>query len=427
MIHLETLKEIKRGRQKNEFLFPYYGKYSIAELAPTVLWLFNIPSSRAAFPPHILERLGSPEKVVVFMLDGFAFRHFEKYQKNLEFFRAFEKNGDVYPITSVFPSTTPAALTTLHTGLTPQEHGIPEWFVYFEELDAIVETLPFKRMGETERESLLRIGGTEQMLFQGTTVYEQLGAGGIKSFVFTYHEYINSTYSRSSQKGSVVVPYVSGPDLMHKLTDVWEKTKGKAYFFVYWSHIDSAAHAFGPDSNEHRETMLEFSRLATEEFFGRIKKKALKNALGIVTADHGHSNISKEKIIYLNDYIHLETAYRWGKKKTAILPTGAPHDVFLFIHRPELEKVCHFLRTELKNKAEVLQIDEAISHGLFGINKPTKKFLSRIGDLLILPYKNFHIWYRHPLNAPFNQKGTHGGLSEDEMLVPLGILSLGKW
>src|SRR5207237_9971701 len=100
-----------------------------------------------------------------------------------------------FPITSVFPSTTPAALTTLHTSFTPQEHGLPEWTVYLEEVDTIIESLPFKAIGKGERDSMLTNGGSSEMLYDGPTMYTQLAEAGIPSFVFIYHEYAGSAYS----------------------------------------------------------------------------------------------------------------------------------------------------------------------------------------------------------------------------------------
>jgi hypothetical protein len=62
--------------------------------------------------------------------------------------------------------------------------------------------------------------------------------------------------------------------------------------------------------------------------------------------------------------------------------------------------------------------------GLFGKGKPKKEFYERVGNLLILPYKNHTIWYEHIKGKKFDLLGHHGGLSEDEMLVPFAIAKL---
>ena len=74
------------------------------------------------------------KKVVLFLIDGFGYKQWLNYADKYEFLKRFTKKGVVTPITTVFPSTTAAALTTINSGLTPQEHGLPEWWVYFDEI-----------------------------------------------------------------------------------------------------------------------------------------------------------------------------------------------------------------------------------------------------------------------------------------------------
>jgi len=58
------------------------------------------------------------------------------------------------------------------------------------------------------------------------------------------------------------------------------------------------------------------------------------------------------------------------------------------------------------------------------IGKPKKEFFDRIGDILILPYKHNTIWYEHIKGKKLEFLGHHGGLSEEEMLIPFAIAKL---
>jgi hypothetical protein len=62
-----------------------------------------------------------------------------------------------------------------------------------------------------------------------------------------------------------------------------------------------------------------------------------------------------------------------------------------------------------------------IKKGLFGIGEPSDKFLQRAGNLLLLPHKNQSLWYEYIKGEKLEYKGNHGGLSEDEMLIPFAI------
>ncbi|HQU15980.1 MAG: hypothetical protein B7Z66_01355 [Chromatiales bacterium 21-64-14] len=48
------------------------------------------------------------------------------------------------PITSVFPPTTAAAVTTVLTAVGPQQHAVTGWFVHLRELGTVSALLPFR-------------------------------------------------------------------------------------------------------------------------------------------------------------------------------------------------------------------------------------------------------------------------------------------
>jgi hypothetical protein len=50
-------------------------------------------------------------------------------------------------MTSVFPTTTAAAMSTIYTGLAPQNYGIPGWFTYLRELGLVATILPMIARG----------------------------------------------------------------------------------------------------------------------------------------------------------------------------------------------------------------------------------------------------------------------------------------
>ncbi len=425
MFHPEILEQIKKEKFKDGFLYPFYGKYSIAELVPSIRSLFGLSVNRPTFPEEFFANVPRKNKsIITFILDGFGYSHFERYYKSLPFFDRLQKYGEVFPITSVFPSTTPAALTTIHTGLTPQEHGLPEWTVFFEEFDAIIEPIMFRRQKTVDRDGLMKDGANPKILFDGEVLYAHLAQSNIPSYYFIYEDYYPSAYSSITTQGSNVVAFRDGVDLMAKLRTTLRQTQGVGYFFVYWSFIDSVGHTYGPNSVQHTHALGQLSQLFENDFLQKVDKKYVKDTLLLLSADHGQACIRGEDIIYLGQYDYLNKNYSFTKSQQNILPTGAPHDVFLFIYPPKLEEIILLLKKDLEGKAEVLATVEAIKRGLFGISVPSEKFLKRVGNLLILPYPGIHIWYEHFPPETFQQLGTHGGLSEEEMVVPFAIAEL---
>jgi len=426
MIKTEILDTIKKEKQRDKFIYPFYGRYSFAEVTPTILSIFDISTKRQTLPIEFYrDKSTGCKKVVVFFVDGFGYEQFVKYQKQFSFLNRLADKGNVYPITTIFPSTTAAALTTIHTGLTPQEHGLPEWYVYFEEFDMVIETLPFRPLKKDEQpDSLLKTGGRPEMLYEGPTIYEKLKNSGVKSFVFLYEGYANSAYSTVSQKGSEKVPYLHGSDLMVKLRRLLKEVTSPAYFFVYWSQIDETEHEFGPHTEEYIAELSVFSHLVTEEFLNKIDEETAKDVLLLLTSDHGQVKLDPKEIIYLNKYSYLVENLQNSKNGKLIAPTGAPRDIFLFIQPEKIKETMVFLQQRLADKAEVMTVRDAFGANLFGIGNPIERFKRRIGNVLVLPYKDYGIWWEHVPEKPFKLLGHHGGLSEEEMMIPFGIARL---
>lgn len=425
MFHPELLNFIKQEKARDGFIYPFYDHFSIVEIGPTILSLFNIHQERNTLPREFLESAASgSQRIILFTIDGLGYNHVSKFYEKVPFFNTLQEKGEIYPLTSVFPSTTPAALTTIHTGLTPQEHGLPEWTVYFEEAEAIIEPLMFRRQKTHERDGLLKSGLQPSVLFEGKTVYQQLEEHGIPSYYFIYEEYYPSAYSSVAMSGSTVITFRDGEDLMIKLLKTLEEHPEPAYFCVYWSKIDSIAHAYGPESFEHRKAIGEFSDLILKNFIAKLNPTIARETLLLLTADHGQTQIKGEDILYLGHYVYLNERYIKNKKEEAILPTGAPHDVFLFIDPSKISETVKQLRIDLQNRAEVIPTEEAFHRGLFGLHTPVQRFKNRVGNVLILPKPGNHIWYEHFPKETFLQLGTHGGLSEEEMIVPFGVAKI---
>lgn len=426
MIHHGQLEHIRAERAREEFIRPWYGQRSIAELVPTVAAIFDadIRPGRPIFPRELWAEALGAKKVVVLLVDGLAWHHLVRYAEDVPLLSRFAASGEVFPITSVFPSTTPAALTTLHSGLTPQEHGLPEWTVFFEELDVTIETLPFRILATGGRDTLLELGGHADMLYEGRTIYEDLRTKGIPSYVFGYFEYATGAYSRATHEGAFPVSYINADDFASKLRELLTAVAGPAYFFLYWGSVDSVMHKFGPYTQEHLAELRFFSAALERELFEKLTPEAARDTVVLLTADHGQVNVARERIVYLNQYPLLEANYRRSRRGAMIPPTGGPHDVFLFVRPEKVTESIELLERELGDRAWVMRASEAVALGLFGMGAPTARFSRRIGNILVLPRAGHHIWYEHLPGSLFRQLGTHGGLSEEEMVVPLASARL---
>jgi len=105
------------------------------------------------------------------------------------------------------------------------------------------------------------------------------------------------------------------------------------------------------------------------------------------------------------------------------VPAGSARDMFLHIKDDLLDEAQHFLSTRLEGKANVVKVQDLIEDGHFG---PTisPEFRARVGNLVILPYRGEAVWWF--VKDKFEQKfyGHHGGLTPQEMEIPLLTLEV---
>ncbi len=425
MVHQDLLHTILDQRKRGPFVYPAYGQYSIAEIEPTIRTLFNIPTSRQAFPGNFFHGKAR-QKIILLIIDGFGFNHLLDHGTGTPFFDALMKRGDVYPITSVFPSTTPAALTTIHTGYTPQEHGLVEWFTYFEEFQKVIMPMQFRARWDEDHNSLTSQEGTPQMLYEREVLYETLGNAGVTSHVFLYQDYMPSVYSDAVQRGSNIIGYREGRELMSLLQEALVKSPGPGFFHVYWGQVDKAGHIYGPNSPEHRDSIKSISNLLYYGLLNELDKSVAQDVMLMMSADHGQITVAHDNIIYLEDHPMVWDCLMKNNNGELIMPTGSPNDVLLYIEPEKVDMVVDYLKREMADVAWAMTIEEAVQQGLFGIGNPTTRFRKRAGNVLILPFPHHQVWFDPGGKREYTQKGLHGGLSQEEMIVPLAFASLAE-
>jgi predicted AlkP superfamily pyrophosphatase or phosphodiesterase len=426
MILSEVQQDIER-RISGEVIHPCYASYCLAKLPSAVLALLGVPQPEHPLASVLQQAMSgqrAPRKVIVLVIDGFGWRQWQRDAAHYAFFARLTDRGAVAPITTVFPSTTAAALTTIHSGLTPQEHGLLEWWVYFDELDCIAATLPFTPMGAKGRDRLLEAGVKPTVLFQGKTIYQTLAQARIPSFTFGREVYARGAYSSVVQKGSQTISYINASDLLVNLRQTLQQVSGPAYFYVYWDAVDAIAHTYGPHTEQYHAELSGFSYLLMKELLEKVETRLAEEVVLIVTADHGHINVAPKAALYLQRYPTLVHSLQRSPAGQPILPWGSPRDLFLAVQEERRQEVATWLRKRLRDYATVMTSDEAFEQGLFGLGKPHKRFKRRIGNLLILPHRDHLIWYEHLKGKRFGLLGMHGGLTIDEMLIPLAVANL---
>jgi len=398
---------------------PKYGSYCISGIPSSIMNQFGVRPVGVPLPDGALGETKGIESVVLLILDGFGMSAFRRQQSE-GFVKSVASKGIARPITTVFPSTTAAALTTFATGLTPQEHGLHEWFLYIKDLDAVIATLPFSFASDPGRETL-RGRMKPRALFTGEPIFGKLQEADVQVESFVSRALAGTSYTSLVHRTSKKVAYSSSSDMVALLRRRLESAHGSSFFYVYWSYIDSIEHKYGPATDESELEAAAISFVIQKGLIERLGKAAAKRTLLIVSADHGQVPVNPEKTIYLNRYRSAVKGLRRLGSGRPIPATGSARDVFLHVQPDQVDRVRKILAKGLAGRASVLRVDDAVKAGLFGLNKPSRKFKERVGSLLILPHGNGTVWYKDTPDYELDLRGHHGGMSREEMTVPLAV------
>lgn len=98
-------------------------------------------------------------------------------------------------------------------------------------------------------------------------------------------------------------------------------------------------------------------------------------------------------------------------------PAGESRLLYFHARKGKAGKVKEYLEGHFSKQGVALDSQELLERGLFGTGKAFPEAVRRLGDLVLIPKKN------HAFSFPYLDSraavGRHGGLSREEMLVPL--------
>ena len=415
MINEASLRIIEAARLNDHIGKPLYQSYCFSQIPQLIYHLLTgdgemgLPASVMGNLPHCYD------KVILILVDAFGWRFFERYAEQFQFLKHFQTEGVVSKLTTQFPSTTAAHVTTIHSGLPVEKSGVYEWFYYEPLLETIIAPLLFSFAGDRERDTLKQAGVSEQSLFPTQTFYQQLKQRGVTSYCFQHQSYARSPFSNVVCDGAQIVPYRTFPEALTNLTEAAIAESQKAYYYLYFDGIDAIGHRYGPHSTQFEAEVSTFL-LTMERLFYETLAGKLKNTLVLMTADHGQIEVSPQTTIYLNQLTpSIEPLIKTNSRGQRLVPAGSPRDMFLYIQAEHLKEAYDLLTHQLSDRAEVYRTETLIEQGFFGSNTPSPMLINRLGNLAILPHKYETVWWYE--EDRFEQKnfGHHGGLSREEM------------
>lgn len=408
------------------FIRPRYDSYCFSHLPTTIDYLLT-GDGHSTLPLDVFGNLPTRyDRVVFFFVDAFGWRFFERYAEKYAFLRTALAHGVVSKMTAQFPSTTAAHVTCIHTGLPVGQSGVYEWTYYEPLVDERITPLLYSYARDgLQRETLRASGVSPETLFPHHTFYQRLQTQGIASHILQYKGYTSSTYSDIVFRGAHVHPYQSIQQALVYLSELMMAEKASpVYYFLYFDRIDELCHRCGPFSKEFEATVDTFFSAMDALFYQHVHGK-LGNTLLLMTADHGQVEVDPKTTYYLNKHIpNIERYLLTNKQGHPITSAGSPRDMFLYVKEAYVEDIIAELRERLAGRAEVYRTQELLDQHFFGLQEPSSTLLARLGNVVILPYKRETVWWYAEGKPNMHFFGHHGGLTREEMEIPLIALPL---
>jgi len=373
-------------------------------------------SGFASLPARVEKAFASGmyDAVVLFLIDGFGWRFFERFQ-NFPFFKRIAAHGRIEKTFSQFPSTTAAHVTTLHTGLPVGVSGVHEWFYYEPLVDQVIAPLLYSYSGTRERDTLKTSGVSPELIYPRGVFYPALKKMGVDSYLFGMREYTPSTYSGVVMRGLEQRAFKTLTEALINLGMLLEKQTRPTYINLYYDKIDSIAHEYGPNSVQVEAEIETF--LLTMEYFIERVFKGNKRVLFLMTADHGQVEVDPDTTVYINthpQFTGVERFIKTNRNGQLLIPAGSARDMFLYVKDEMLDEAQEFFTTRLEGRADVVRTETLINENYFGL-EVSSRFRERVGNLVLLPYRHESVWWYE--KGKFEQQfyGHHGGLTPQEM------------
>ena len=415
------LPELTGPLQDEGFILPQYGGYSIANLARTIVSLLGKEEEDAlaqaalepALPGNAWKHLaGGVRTVVVVVLDAVGYLSFKRLlEREQTSFGWLVENGTFVPLTSVFPSTTMAALSSIWTGRTPADHGFLGRRLFLAEYGFLADMIRLMPAIHGQPGSLMQWGWVPEAFIPVPHLAQLLADVGGRTVAHLYGPHAGGGLSRLFLRGvEHIEGFINYSDMWINVREtVTQRKEAPLLASAYWAGTDDVAHTYGPEDERLEAAVRQIAQSFERDFLAPLPAAAREGTVVIITADHGQVETPPERAVHLEDHPAL-------KEMLLGPPSAEPRASYLHVRRGCAEMARDYIATYLGDQFLVLDMEQAVAAGLFGPGEMPRESRKRLGDLLLLARDDSRLI---PEGASARDRGEHGSLWPEEMLVPL--------
>ncbi|MBU0979734.1 MAG: alkaline phosphatase family protein [Nanoarchaeota archaeon] len=337
--------------------------------------------------------------IVLMVIDGLGYEFLMRYGDG-----TILKENVRARITSAFPSTTASCITSFAMGTAPQQHGITGWHMSLKEIGLQANILPFtSRLGGVPLQ-LLNID--PKAIIGGKPFADRLKA----KCVHVLPKKVSKTpYTLAVAGKGSIIPYTSLTGFTRAVSRQIKAKSRKKFIYAYWPDLDTVGHALGINSRTAQRHLMAVNKQLT----GMISKA--KNTTFIITADHGLIDTKAGHNISIKKHPKL-------RECLSQLLCGEGRLPYCYVRPSKAKQFERYVNSRLKHACLLKKSHELVKQGYFGLFKPDSRLYHRVGDYVLMMKDDYVIKDELLGQETHFHRGNHGGLSKDEMYVPLIVI-----
>lgn len=385
------------------FTVPDYERGSIVNLLATII------RSRGGRSPHSCldglapADLARADRLAYLIVDGLGVEALERYVAEGRG-KSFLARAPYRAISTVFPATTAAAITTFSTGASPAEHGILGWHLHLGDLGVVSTILPATtRLG-------VPLAPAGFSLRDYLAIPSHVDSVRARTHLLSFGTIPQSRFSQAGTAWSERSSFTTLRGLERQVL-AFARGRGPGLAMAYWPHYDSLCHELGTNDPKTRRHLDEIDAM-----LGRLADAlAGTGAALLVVSDHGLVDAQPGSQVELRDVPGLY-------ETLAMLPSGDARGMHLFVRPSRVREFLSIVERRISQHGACVRGRDLLDRGAFGPGRPHPALRARVGDYVLLAREGA-AFAATPRGVPTHfKRGNHGGMSSTEVLVPLFVL-----
>jgi hypothetical protein len=359
-------------------IVPDYAGANVRGIVPALLGPATWDGTLPDWMPSIL---AEAEQIVLLVLDGLGWDQLQEHVALMPALASLTGGR----ITTVAPTTTSTALSSIATGLTPGEHGLIGYRMVVG--GEILNVLRWAVNGDDRRRAYPPADVQRFPAFMGRPVP-----------VVSPLELTGSAFSEAHLRGSVPVGWRASSSIPVAIRRLL--VAGERFVYAYYGDIDKIAHERG--FGDYYEAELRVADRLVADVLDALPDGA---AL-LVTADHGQVDVGDRVIKPSASLLSL-----------CAMQSGEGRFRWFHARRGAAAELLAAAAAEFAESGWVLSREQLIADGWFGPTVPPA-VAQRLGDVAAIAHAP--VSYFDPGDTgPFELICRHGSVTSAEVYVPL--------